>query len=253
MKTTHRFASGSVGIVGDLYSVPVSNERRPIILILTGDGAKGLASSTWPTLIHRLAEARLNVFGFDFQGLGRSSGARRDLMVSTGSKNIEDAIDYLKAQGHLEDRRLGVVASSFGAAAFLHSVKSFQQFSAVVFKSPVSDPRQTYQIEAGGTGEIRAWATTGMNLRTGLRYEAFAEAAKLNLYRNALHLTAPTLIVHGDMDTIVPIEQSQKLCDAIGPKARLVTLPGVEHDYKAPGALAVFIEETVRFLVAQLT
>src|SRR5262249_11339151 len=53
----------------------------------------------------------------------------------------------------------------------------------------------------------------------------------------AWHVTpddAATLIMHGDADTLIPIQQSQTLIDklkAVNVKAKLVVKPGAEHSW----------------------
>ena len=48
---------------------------------------------------------------------------------------------------------------------------------------------------------------------------------------------APTLVVHGDADRMVPIDNGRRLAEAI-PDARLLALPGAGHLYTTddPGA-----------------
>jgi pimeloyl-ACP methyl ester carboxylesterase len=64
-------------------------------------------------------------------------------------------------------------------------------------------------------------------------------------------ITVPTLVLHGDADTVVPLERGEELARLI-PGARLVVLPGAGHNYLA-GATALANQEVSDFLHASTT
>ncbi len=64
------------------------------------------------------------------------------------------------------------------------------------------------------------------------REELGKEIAPLNFVTSA---TAPSLIIHGDADKLVPIYQAQlfeKKCKELGAVCKLVTRPGADHGWK---------------------
>jgi acetyl esterase/lipase len=64
----------------------------------------------------------------------------------------------------------------------------------------------------------------------------------------------PTLIIHGDADTLVPIQQAQVMVDALkaaGVEAELVTRPGAGHGWPTMGAdLELFVDWFDKHLAA---
>ncbi len=55
----------------------------------------------------------------------------------------------------------------------------------------------------------------------------------IDIYKLAKNIKTPTLIIHGDQDDVVPIEQSQKLLKSIGSKDRkLKIIRGADHDIR---------------------
>ena len=60
-------------------------------------------------------------------------------------------------------------------------------------------------------------------------------------------LEAPALIFHGDEDRVIPHEHAERLCEAWGGPARLVTLPGRGHNDL--GQEPIYFEEAVSFLI----
>jgi dipeptidyl aminopeptidase/acylaminoacyl peptidase len=62
---------------------------------------------------------------------------------------------------------------------------------------------------------------------------------------------APTLIIHGTADDIVPLDQSRKLRDALaraGVEVKLVEIEGEGHLFLKPESRDLMIHETVEFL-----
>ncbi len=67
--------------------------------------------------------------------------------------------------------------------------------------------------------------------------------------------SAPTLIVHGTADDVVPVEQSRRFfrgLRASGVEARLVELEGEGHSFESPDNVRIWIGEMMGFLRAHL-
>src|SRR5439155_27368692 len=47
-------------------------------------------------------------------------------------------------------------------------------------------------------------------------------------------VTVPTLIVHADVDEVVPVEQSRRLAAGLGGPHSLVVIPGADHHFSNP-------------------
>ena len=69
------------------------------------------------------------------------------------------------------------------------------------------------------------------------------------VYDVAEKITIPTLIVHGDADTIVPIEQSRKTAKLI-PNCKLIEMPGEDHGFD--GDWDTMINYFVQFVKEQI-
>jgi dienelactone hydrolase len=95
-------------------------------------------------------------------------------------------------------------------------------------------PEQVAAWERGETVEIT-------NTRTGLKMpmkpafwrDVQENAERLDIVAAASRITVPWLIVHGDADTSVPSADGQRLFDAAGDEAELLTLEGADHTFGA--------------------
>jgi fermentation-respiration switch protein FrsA (DUF1100 family) len=61
-------------------------------------------------------------------------------------------------------------------------------------------------------------------------------------------VTVPVLIVAGDRDDIVPIEQSRRLYDSVRTRKAFVVVPGSGHNDAALGDGPLLIDAIVEFL-----
>lgn len=77
----------------------------------------------------------------------------------------------------------------------------------------------------------------GVNLRALIQHQA-AVAATRSRYRHLAALTAPTLVVHGTADPLIPVDHGQKLSELI-PGAQHLWLEGIGHQFPYPARFAV--------------
>ena len=230
-------SSGGTVLQGRLHLTTSPCVSQPaLVVVLTGDSPSGTKSKTWPPMIERFLSHGLSVFALDFHGQGFSGGSRRGLTLSVGRQNVLDAYAVLASKKTLEEYRIGFLGSSFGAAVLLSAYATLPKCDAIAFKSPASFLVESYEREHGfGTG-MDEWRDTGVSVRTGLAYRAYLDAIRHNLYADAMNISCPVMIVHGDADEIVPIAQSRRLLHLLHRHASMVELPGVGHDYKSPEA-----------------
>jgi pimeloyl-ACP methyl ester carboxylesterase len=83
---------------------------------------------------------------------------------------------------------------------------------------------------------------------TGLKAQASAVASYRSFDR-VVEITAPTLVVHGDLDRVVPLAKAVELAERV-PDAELMVAPATGHNLSAPyarpvgEAIATFLDET---------
>lgn len=225
-------------------------EFPPIVVIITGDGEKGLASSTWAPTIDGLSKVGFWVYGFDFLSQGKSDGKRCDLNITTASKNLIDALKHLQKEvKQIEKHTIHFVASSFGASVLCYNLPSIMNISSIVLKSPGLCLYEAYENEVGGIKGLLNWKTSDKNPDSGISFKAYIEALKINLYKNLFEYIGPVLIVYGDKDIIATKQQIERV-NAMS-KANISTrmLKGVDHSYKQKGAIQKFIDLSVDFFL----
>ncbi len=218
--------SGGIRLCGILSDASKNNKRSIIIL------CHGFASSkdghTPSTLQKILNRKNISTFRFDFFGHGESGGAFEEITISEAVGDLLNAINLVKKHGY---SKIGLVGSSFGGIASMVAASKSSDVSLLVLKSPVSDYRKLQVLRMGKEG-IEKWKAKGFVEVYGrkLNYSFFEDIKNNDGYEAAKKISIPTLIVHGDADDVVPVEQSIKTSKLIK-NCKLAIIKGADHNF----------------------
>lgn len=158
-----------------------------------------------------------------------SAPDRRYHLGDTEWEDLEAAVAYVLARGA---RRVVLLGWSMGAAiggAFLGRSRLARSVAAVVWDAPLLDWRSTLRLQASNRnlpGPLVGPALAFTGLRIGIDVDRF------DLIRNPPAVRPPTLVVHSDSDTAVPVADSRALAaaaDGLGWPLRYREIAGVEH------------------------
>jgi uncharacterized protein len=191
-------------------------------------------STTNKTLTRMLNERGLATCRFDFFGQGESEGAFEDITTSLAVGQAKAAVAHVTSQGY---KRIGLVGSSFGGLVSILTSAQLPDIACLALKCPVVDFAEELRLEFGPDEMVRWQATDtipnlmGGTERVRLKYRMYEDCLQQIAYGPAAHITAPTLIVQGEQDELVPLHQSRLLLEALrGPK-RLDIVPGADHQF----------------------
>lgn len=224
----------------------IEEELEKIVIIATGDGKSGSKSGTWRTLIPALLKENIGVVSFDFFGLGESGGDYENLSLTLGIENLLSVIEVIKVSG-IKYKKIGVVGASFGGCVALIVGSLYEKFDFMVLKSPASSLYEAYENEQKYFENMLQWSRTGISPVTKQKYNVYLDTFKYNVYGMIDQLHSKTLIIHGDNDQIVPIQQSLRLVN-LNKEIQMKILDGVDHDYMQNDAMKKFVEYTIKFI-----
>ncbi len=186
-------------------------------------------SSTNVELEKRFNSQGIATFRFDFFGHGDSGGDFADITLSEAKDDILQAIEYVKSKGFT---KIGLVGSSFGGNASILAAGDSEDLFVLVLKCPVSD-YMGKMVAQSDKYPIEEWRKNGFYMYRNerrLNYSFFEDSERIDSYESARMIHVPTLIVHGDADVTVPIEQSKKLVEEIS-DAKLEIIEGASHRF----------------------
>jgi len=244
------------------YEVSGPPDAPPLLLIM----GLGMCSAAWHNLPGRLSD-RFRVIVFDNRGVGQSSAPPGGFRIRDLA---DDAARVLDAEGVQQAFVFGI--SMGGMIAQELVLRHPERVRALALGATFGSHFRSHKPRLGVAGDLLMVSLFSRHPRRMARLlvsdeyfarnpERFARwleqlgrpkrsAARRQIVAITLHeaekrlplIRVPTLVVSGDRDRLVPVENSRKLARLI-PGARLVELPGAGHAFPFERA-----DETVRLL-----
>ena len=213
-------------------------------------------STTNKMLTRMVNEAGLATLRFDFFGQGDSEGSFEDITVSLAVGQAHAAVALVRSQGY---DRIGLMGSSFGGLVAILSTAQRNDVACLALKCPVVDFGEELRLEFG-PDELARWQSTdtipnlmGGAERVRLKFGLYEDSLRQIAYEPASRIAAPTLIVQGARDELVPLHQSQRLLQVLrGPK-RLDLLPEADHQFTRGEDFRTMTAAITSWLVDHLT
>ena len=219
-------------IIGDL-SLKSKNKDDPIILLIHGFGATRNNKSVLTAKLF-FDSINISTLRIDLFNHGESTGDFVDMTVTNCINSIKESINFLISENY---KNIGVFASSMGGLATSFAILNYlDEINFLLLKSPVSINQgdiiaNYYKLDKN------KWETEGfiewinrIGIKTKLNYNFYEDAQKYNFNSISDKIKIPTLIVHGDKDSFVPIEGTKKLHSNIK-KSTLRIIAGCDHFY----------------------
>lgn len=186
-----------------------------------------------------------NVLMFDFRNSGESEGN----LTSIGQYEVQDllgAVDFIKSQPD-KAQQIVLLGFSMGASTAILAGAREPAVTAVIADSPFAD-LQTYLdknlsvwTELPSFPFNQAFFMVVPSL-TGLRTETVSPVNEIKNMGNR-----PLLLIHGEGDEDIPIENSEMLQKAY-PKAELLRVPGAKHVKNYATAPQLYLSAVTNFL-----
>jgi len=163
-------------------------------------------------------------FGWTFLSAGFGQWGRK---MQT---DLSDGVRYLAGKGTIDPKRVCIVGASYGGyAALAGAALDHGVYRCAASFGGVSDLRRmiVYSRGMAGLRAQRYW--TRFMGADDLKDPVLAQYSPL---AHVAEVDIPVLLIHGRDDTVVPLEQSQLMADALhraGKPAELVVQNGADH------------------------
>jgi dipeptidyl aminopeptidase/acylaminoacyl peptidase len=163
--------------------------------------------------------------------------------------DLSDGVRFLAGEGTIDPKRVCVVGASYGGyAALAGAALDPDVYRCAVSVAGPSDLRRFIEWARGRNGQAayRYWTRfVGAEDSRDARLAEISPAAHVNAVK------APVLLIHGKDDTVVPLEQSRIMADALqraGKPVELVVQPGADHWLSRGDTRLQMLRATVAFL-----
>jgi len=177
-----------------------------------------------------LAAARFTVLRFDFSGNGQSDGAFIDSSYSKHIAEMKTATAFLSDNGA---RWIGLAGHSMGGNIALLTAARLKSVRAVcVLAGRISGMKAAHflsreqQSKLERTGRV-SFTSRGRSLE--LSKDFFADADTYDLFKLLGSFKKPLLIIHGDRDEIVPVDEALQAQKRNPAAITLAIIPGADH------------------------
>jgi len=226
-----RFDAVKLPLNGDVLAgwwVPSKNDPAATILYLHGNAGNVSANADQ---VRRLAVTGLNIFIFDYRGYGESTGGppREQILY----EDAERAWTYLVRERRIEPSRIVIYGHSMGGAVAIDLASRHGDAGGLITESTFPS------IVDAADGTLFAWLPLQLIVT-----ERFDAASRIRSIR------VPKLIVHGEADTMIPVQLARRLYDEAAEPKHLAVIAGGGHEDSAElnasayfGALNAFLRQ----------
>ena len=210
------------------------------VLLVHGGGVTREEGGFFARLATGLAEAGIASLRFDLRAHGESEGRQEELTLSSILNDIRVMLAHVrKATGADEVTLLG--ASFGGGICAYYAAKRPEDVSRLVLFNPqLNYKRRTIDSRDYWTDDvISEEAAAELTERGALQFTPtlrhgrpmLNEVFWLRPHEALGEVQAPTLIVHGTADTLVPFESSRDAVPRFTARVQLVPVEGSQHGF----------------------
>ncbi len=239
--------------VGNRVCGILSIPNQASALVITSHGFTSTKESKiYQELQEELNTRSIGTLRYDYYGRGESDGQFEETTLTKTLASLQAVIQYARTQGNY---KIGLIGSSFGGLLSLLAAARDPLIQALALKSSVVDPILFWKNRLNPQ-RIEQWKKEGIlhyddcGEKFDLNYTFWEDLQTYHTLEEAKNIHCPTLIVHGDQDTVVPISQSQALSNILHTPVQ--TVAEANHDYAKPEQYAQVKKTIVDFITSQL-
>jgi dipeptidyl aminopeptidase/acylaminoacyl peptidase len=262
LATSRRIAyEGAGGWRIEGFFTPPLDARRgtppPLVLLVHGGPTSAFRESYLQTAtltertVQLLAAAGFAVLWVNPRGsIGRGVVFADAVLGDPGGGDYEDlrrGVDYVVAQGWADGERAGIFGWSYGGFMTAWAVTQTPRFKAAVMGAGICDFHSFHAQSNIADWDMRVLAADPLE-----RPEWYRQHSAITYARR---VTTPTLILHGEVDPSVPVNQSDAFYRALrerGVPTELAIYPGEGHGIRERDHLRDLFARLIRWFETYL-
>jgi alpha-beta hydrolase superfamily lysophospholipase len=211
-----------------------------VVVLVHGGGVTRQEGGFFTRLADGLAEAGVASLRFDLRGHGESEGRLEELTLTAVLNDIRVAVEQVRALAGVT--RVSLLGASFGGGicAYYASKRPAEVDRLVLLNPQLDYKRRTVdntpfwendhlKPEAATKLTEQGYLAFSPTLRHGRAI--FHEVFWFDLDEAIGQIAAPTLLVHGTRDTLVPIESTLRALPRFRAEHRMVKVEGAQHGF----------------------
>lgn len=247
------FTNKGKKIFGVLHR-PVEKKNVPAVLFCHGfEGNKCGKHRAYVTMAEKLVESGICVLRFDYRGSGDSEGSFQDVTLDGEIEDALMALDFLLEDKDIDSQRIGILGRSLGGTIATKIASSTRRIKSLSLWAPVVSSKFWKELWISSKKNClnEAQQKEMQRLEGQIPNEEFLrQFFKLDLtedIQQTRHL--PVLLIHGEKDSIVNIDQSEQFMRmrADASETRFLRLAESQHDFSFMPEFKQAMQETIEW------
>ncbi len=204
-----------------------STRAKPTVVFLAGNA--GLNPAAFEDEIRLSCNMGFNCLLMDWRGYGASSGE----LLTYGWYDRGDfaaVVDTLVGRYEIDTMQIGIWGYSMGASNVIAIAAVRPEIKALLLYAPWSDPLPMavhYVWRSYSVHKVLLYFPVWTAIQIGTWRN---QGGVLDPAEEAKKVRCPALVVHGNVDDIVPPELTKKLFRSLAGPKELVVIPGAQHN-----------------------
>jgi len=233
-----------------LYTPPLNpkeGQLPPLVLNVHGGPTSAFRDTWLDFMAPQLSTAGYAVLRINPRGsMGRGVAFSDAVLGDMGGKDFEDlmgGVDYVIERGLADGNRLAIIGWSYGGFMTAWAVTQTNRFKAAMVGAGVTDFHSFH-----AQSNIGNWDEDFIAANWLEQPNAYRERSALTY---AARVTTPTLIVHGEQDPCVPVNQAYAFYRALrerGVTTELAVYPREGHGFRERDHTRDLYERLLRWL-----
>jgi len=229
--------------------LPAGNEIHAAVILCHGmESSK--ESNKLTALSRKLADSGIMALRFDFAYSGESSGKFEDITYSGEAEDVKAAFEFIQKY---QVNKIAILGSSMGGtAALLFGAKENRVTALVTIAAPVHPEKFTDRLLT--PDEVKQWREMGFITYHGNRINVsfLDELEKINIPAEIKKISCPVLIIHGDADQTVPVEEAHELHTLLKGTKKICIIKECDHRLSDPSHLNEALDEALAWITQHL-
>jgi alpha/beta superfamily hydrolase len=223
-------------------NLAVPNPEAPCIIMSHGlEGSKD--GKKWLEFVPRLISTGYSCFRFNYRGCGSgkeySDGEFPNSTLSSRIQDYKAAIDFIQAS-EIGENGTGVIGSSFGGSVAI-AARDKRVKAMVILATPcklkIPSYNKSKDFKQKGSHELPSGRKLFPNF--------FSDFNSYNLCRAVREICCPLLIIQGDADKLVSLNNAYDFYKNSYEPKQLEIINGADHSFSEPRHLEKVIALTV--------
>lgn len=201
-------------------------------------------------LSRELVRTGIATLRFDFSYSGESSGRFEEITYSGGVEDLTAAYRFLLSR---QAGKIAVWGSSMGGTvALLFAAQEATVAALVTVAAPIHPKKIAQKLLT--PEQVRRWRKQGYTFYQGQRINVslLDDLERIDILKSAAAITCPVLIIHGDRDETVPVEEAYELFHQLSEFKKLSILEGADHRLSDPALMNHAVVESIEWISQNL-